>query len=165
MTAYEPKQTSGSSWRTPAHQPLYRAQQERPDQPFVCTQERYYQQFREQENQIPDFAAQHSVLREIRKHYILPVDSSVRNFLAEHQTVVQVLLDAVHQLKDHFGVATRFTLQAPVDESGRQTVYVVVLWPGKIDDVRVALAGFDDEWWIAHSRQASGFLTFTYELV
>ena len=162
MTAYESKQTSGSSWQTPAPQPLYRAQQERP---FAYTQQWAYQQFPEQQNLIADLATQHSVLREVRKYFILPVDSSVRDFLAEHRTVVQVLLDAVRHLKDHFGVTTRFSLQAPVDESGRQTVYAVVLWPGKIDDVRVALAGFDDEWWIAHSRQASGFLTFTYELV
>ena len=134
MTAYDSKQTSGSSWQTPTPQPLYRAQQ-------------------------------HSVLREVRKYFIHPVDSSVWSFLAEHRTVVQVLLDSVHHLKKHFGDATRFSLVAPIDESGRQTLYAVVLWPGKIHDVRVALAGFDDEWWIANSRQAAGDLTFTYELV
>jgi hypothetical protein len=56
-------------------------------------------------------------------------------------------------------------LRAPIDESGSQTLYVVAMWPGNVRDVRQALARFDDAWWIAHSRQASGHLAFTYELV
>jgi len=35
----------------------------------------------------------------------------------------------------------------------------LALWLGK------ALDQFDDSWWIANSRQASGNLYFTYELV
>jgi hypothetical protein len=31
--------------------------------------------------------------------------------------------------------------------------------------VRNALAKFDADWWIPRARQASGYLTFTYELV
>ena len=58
-----------------------------------------------------------------------------------------------------------FNLRAPIDEAGSQTLYAVAMWPGKLQDVRDALAKFDDEWWMARARQAAGYLTFTYELV
>jgi len=52
-----------------------------------------------------------------------------------------------------------------IDEDGAQTLYVVAVWSGDVQDVRIALEHFDAQWWIANSRQASGDLCFTYELV
>jgi hypothetical protein len=101
----------------------------------------------------------------VQKHFILPNDPSVATFLAEHGSLPQVLLEAVNPLRACFGKSTVFGLRAPIDESGSRTLYAVAMWPGKVRDARNALAKFDDDWWIAQSRQAAGYLTFTYELV
>ena len=103
--------------------------------------------------------------REVGKHFVLPDDSSVATFLAEHRSLPQILLAAVAPLRASFGAQTTFCLRAPIDESGWRTLYAVAMWPGKVRDARTALAKFDDGWWIAQSRQASGYLTFAYELV
>jgi hypothetical protein len=118
------------------------------------------------ERQMGDFAAEHeATLLEVRKSYVLPSDSSVVTFLTEHRTVPSLLLEAAPQLRRAFGTATIFNLRTLIEESGSRTLYAVAMWPGTIREVRKALAWFDDAWWIAHSRQASGYLTFTYELV
>jgi hypothetical protein len=122
--------------------------------------------FDEIERQKSVFAADHeAALKEVRKYFVLPNDSSVATFLGEHRSLPQLLLEAVTPLKACFGMQTVFGLRAPIDESGSRTLYAVAMWPGKVRDARNALAKFDDGWWIAQSRQASGYLTFTYELV
>lgn len=104
-------------------------------------------------------------LNEVRKHYVLPADASVRDFLAEHRAISQILLAAAPQLKACFGGSAVFNLRAPLDEAGSRTLYAVAMWPGKLRDVRDALARFDNDWWLARARQAGGHLAFTYELV
>jgi len=106
-----------------------------------------------------------ATFEEVRKHFVLPNDSSVATFLREHRSLPQILVEAVAPLKACFGMQTVFGLRAPIDEAGSRTLYAVAMWPGKARDARNALARFDDDWWIAQSRQASGYLTFTYELV
>jgi hypothetical protein len=121
---------------------------------------------REVENQMAAFEAQHeAALTELRKQYVFPVDSSVVDFLRQHRTIPQLLVLAAPQLKSHFGTDAVFTLKAPPDESGARTLYAVVMWPGRVRDAKNALDKFDDAWWIMNSRQASGNLYFTYELV
>ena len=105
------------------------------------------------------------VLDELRKHYVLPSDSSVRAFLAQHRGISAILLDAIPQLKKCFGTSAVFRLSAPVDEAGTRSLYAVVIWPGKIRDVRNALDRFDEDWWLTHSHSASSYFVFTYELV
>jgi len=108
--------------------------------------------------------AQHeAVANEVRKHYA--ADSSVLSFLSEHRSIPQILLGAAPQLKACFGADTVFDLRAPIDEAGSRTLYAVVMWPGKSQDARDALAKFDNDWWMARAGQAAGYLTFTYELV
>jgi hypothetical protein len=104
-------------------------------------------------------------LNDVRKHYVLPADPSVIDFLADHRAIPQLLLAAAPQIKGYFGRNAVFNLRAPLDEAGSRTLYAVVMWPGKLRDVRDALARFDDEWWMARARQAGGYLIFTYELV
>ena len=111
-------------------------------------------------------AAQHeAVVNDVRKHYVLPADASVRDFLTEHRAIPQILLEAAPQLKAHFGGNAIFNLRAPIDEAGSRTLYAVAMWPGELRDVRDALAKFDNDWWMARAGQAAGYLTFTYELV
>ena len=118
------------------------------------------------EKQVTEVAAPHeAVLNEVRKHYVLPADSSVLNFLAEHRSIPQILLGATQQLEASFGTDAVFELRAPIDEAGSRTLYVVAMWPGRSQDVRNALAKFDNDWWMARAGQAAGYLTFSYELV
>jgi hypothetical protein len=74
-------------------------------------------------------------------------------------------LEAIPALKTCFGPQAVFALRAPIDDSGSQTLYAVAIWPGSMREVREALEKFDETWWIQHSQKASGYLTFTYELV
>jgi hypothetical protein len=121
--------------------------------------------FTDLENQAA-FEAQHeAALAELRKQYVLPADSSVVEFLRQHRALPQLLILAAPQLRVHFSADAVFTLRAPMDESGVRTLYAVAMWPGKARDAKGALDNFDDAWWIANSRQASGNLYFTYELV
>jgi hypothetical protein len=123
-------------------------------------------QWPQPEKQMSAFAAeQEALLNEVRRHFVLPADPSVTTFLSEHPSIPQILLEAANQLSACFGTEAIFNLRAPIDESGSRTLYAVAMWPGKACAVREALAKFDDAWWIAHPQQASGYLTFTYELV
>jgi hypothetical protein len=112
------------------------------------------------------FAAQHeAVLVDVRKHYVLSADAAVKDFLAEHRAIPQILLEAAPQLKRYFGSNAVLNLRAPIDEAGSRTLYAAVMWPGELRDVREALERFDKDWWMARAGQAAGYLTFTYELV
>jgi hypothetical protein len=163
VNAYQEVQSSGIHW--PARPPacLY--------QPFQAaprwTEPRQRAAiFEGLEKQMVEFAAEHeAVLNDVRKHYILPADASVRDFLTEHRAIPQILLEAVPRLKAYFGGNAIFNLRAPIDEAGSRTVYAVAMWPGELRDVRDALAKFDSDWWMARAGQAAGYLTFTYELV
>ena len=115
--------------------------------------------------QVPGLAGQdEAALSEVRKHYMFS-DPSVHSFLNTHPTIADILLEAEPHLKTCFGASAMFSLRAPMDEAGSQTLYAVVLWPGNSRDVREALSRFDDSWWIPRCRRAPGYLTFTYELV
>jgi hypothetical protein len=104
-------------------------------------------------------------IAEVRKCYVFGNDPDLESFLRSYRTLSQLLLEAVPHLRQHFGKDAILTLRAPIDASGSQTLYAVVMWPGAANDVRAALADFDNSWWFGSVRQASGNLTFTYELV
>ncbi len=106
-----------------------------------------------------------AAIEDVRREFMLPSDASVVTFLSEHRTIPQILLEAATFLKGSFGADTIFSLRAPVDESGSRTLYAVAIWSGSMQEVRTAIARFDDAWWVANARRASGYLNFTYELV
>lgn len=163
MNAYQELQSSGIHWpeRTPAL--LYQPFQMPPLRPEPQQHAAIFQGLGKH---MAEFAAGHdAVLNQVRKHYVLPPDSSVLNLLTEHRSIPQILSGAAPQLKSYFGADTVFELRAPIDEAGSRTLYVIAMWPGKSEDVRAALAKFDNDWWIARAGQAAGYLTFTYELV
>lgn len=167
MNAYLNSQTSGNKWpqitTLKLHQELHVASGE--SAPFPEPKQGLAI-LANLEKQMVDFAAEHdAALNEVRKYFVLPRDSSVSNFLSGHRIVPQILLEAVPQLRACFGAETIFNLRAPIDESGSQSLYAVAMWPGNVQDARRALTKFDDAWWIVHSRQASGYIVFTYELV
>jgi len=118
------------------------------------------------ERQMADFEAQHlAVVREVQRKFVLPPDTSVEDFLKDHRTLPQILLESVGPLRLAFGAQIIVSLKVPVDESGASTLYAVAMWRGSVRDARAALETFDDSWWIANSQQASGRLVYTYELV
>ncbi len=163
MNAYQEVQGSGIHWpgRSPAS--LYQPFQAAPRWPEPRQRAAIPEVL---EKQMAESAAQHeAVVNDVRKHYVLPADASVRDFLTEHRAIPQILLEAAPQLKAHFGGNAIFNLRAPIDEAGSRTLYAVAMWPGELRDVRDALAKFDNDWWMARAGQAAGYLTFTYELV
>lgn len=115
----------------------------------------------------PAHASDHrdAVLEDVGKYYTVPADASVRDFLSEHQTIAPLLIEAAPRLKSRFGDNAVFELRVPIDEAGSRTLYAVAMWPGKVQDARDALSGFDDDWWMARAGQAAGYIAFTYELV
>jgi hypothetical protein len=164
VNAYQEFQTSGNQWPQAVHLMLHEEDQRFPFSPEP-KQGRAIPDYLEK--QVVSFGAEHdAALNEVRRYFVLPADpASVLTFLSGHRTVRQLLLEAPAYLKASFGPDAVFNLRAPIDESGSQTLYAVAMWPGDLRDVRQALARFDDAWWISHSRQASGYLAFTYELV
>jgi hypothetical protein len=163
VNAYPQPQSSDNPWTVATAGQLYRAFQQQPQwlEP---------QQFRSRSIggalQAPSvFAGGDALLGKVRKYYVLPSDSSVVRFLSEHQTLSPLLLEAVPYLKSSFGEHAVFSLRAPIDDSGSQTLYAVAVWSGSAQSAREALEYFDDRWWIKNSQTALGHLTFTYELV
>jgi hypothetical protein len=162
MNAYWELQTSGNNWDPTVYDMQYRSTQETPAPP---TPEPYAAIFDGLEKEMSAFAVeQEAVLRQIRKHFVMPADSSVTTFLTEHRSIPQTLLEAAGHLKECFGIDIIFKLRTTVDEAGSRTLHVAVIWPGAVGAVRTALSTFDD-WWLAQARPGAGYLTFTYELV
>ena len=164
MNAQTPNQTSGNEWLSPLQANTFSQNSQglntfldpRQSQSFLA----------DLEKQMADFALQYeAAVVEVRRNFVVPAEASVTTFLTEHRTIVQILLEAATELRKYFGAETIFNLRAPIDESGSRTLYAVAMWPGEVRDVREALANFDNTWWLAHARNASGHLTFTYELV
>ncbi len=162
MNAYLELQASGNNWIPSVHDMQFRSNQESPTFPVPRSCVAIFNGF---EKQMSAFAAEsEAVLREVRRHFVMPSDSSVATFLAEHRSVPQTLLEAADHLRECFGTDTVFRLGTTVDEAGLQTLHAAVIWPGRVAEARTALARFDD-WWLAHVRPGTGHLTFTYELV
>jgi hypothetical protein len=164
-------QTSGNDWSRPSPETLHQVFQGATPIPAPKAQplvvEQFAQRLQEQlEQQMAEFEAAHeAVLAELQRSYVFLNDHSVKRFFRTHRTAPQLLIEAVPHLRQYFGNGTVLNLRTTVDEYGAETLYAVAMWPGAVGDVRNALEHFDEQWWIANSRRASGDVTFTYELV
>ena len=165
-------QVSGNDWTLPPAEMLYQFAQRdviptSTLEPQPRFDDQYAQRIQEQiEEQMAQFEADHeAAVAELRRIYVFLNDQAIRSFFKSHRTAPQLLLEAVPHLRQNFGADTVFNLRAMTDEYGAQTLYAVTVWPGSVRDVRIALDHFDEQWWIANSNQASGDVTFTYELV
>ena len=161
MTAYQPVQTMEHDWRLTEpmlHQMLHK------ESPSHAESKRGTSLREEHEENIRAAVAHDAVLRRIRELFVMSADLP-EGFLFAHRAIPRLLLEGASHLRACFGSETVFTLRAPIDDSGSRTLYAVVMWPGSVREVRMALEHFDETWWIANSRQSSGYLTFTYELV
>ena len=118
------------------------------------------------EPQMASFSLNEDVfVNELRRNFVIQNEPSVFNFLKDHRAVSHLLLESVKPLTVFFGRDTIFVLRVRIDETGTGTLYTVAMWPNDVQTVRDALSRFDEEWWAKHSRQGSGRLAFTYELV
>lgn len=160
---YQQHQTSGNHWELDLQ--LLRGAHPQVQESAIPEPGRGLAILENLEKQMASFAKQQAELAEVRKHFVLLSDSSVEKFLTGHRTIPQILLEAVQHLRAFFGSDAVLNLRAPIDESGSQILYAIVMWPGSLQDVRQHMARFDEVWWLAHSRQTSGYLNFTYELV
>jgi hypothetical protein len=160
-------QTSGNDWGKPSPEMLYPVFQGVPPRPRPTVTDQFAQRLQEQlEQQMAQFEAAHEdVVAELQRNYVFLNNQSVREFFRTHRTAPQLLIDALVHLRQHFGDGTVLNLRTTVEEYGAETLYVVAMWPGAVQDVRNALDHFDEQWWIANSRQAYGDIAFTYELV
>ncbi|MGA2425167.1 MAG: hypothetical protein ABSG07_14285 [Terriglobales bacterium] len=171
MNGLSYSQVSGNDWTTPPSEMLYQLVQyvvpTHVPEPQPWLDRQYAQRIQEQiEQQMARFEADHeAAVAELQRCYVFLNDQAIRGFFKSHRTAPQLLLEAVPHLRQDFGAGTVFDLRAMTDEYGAQTLYAVAMWPGSVRDVRIALDHFDEQWWIANSHQASGDLTFTYELV
>lgn len=160
MNVYLESQVSGNDWAEPMLEDFLRfASSPRGVDSGQSSLNNY-------EDQMAEFESDHrNIIHEVLKLYVLSNDEAVKEFLDGHRTIPQLLIQAAPRLQEHFGEATVFSLRVVVDEHDWQTIYAVVIWPGKAEDVVTALDEFEENWWIQNSNPASGDLTFTYELV
>lgn len=163
-------QVSGNDWTAPPSGMLYELVQQPPihrSKPQPRIEDQNSHRILDQiEQQMAQFEADHeTAVTQLQRSYVFLNDRAIRSVFRSHRTAPQVLIEAVPWLRRTLGAATVFNLRASIDESGGQTLYVVAVWPGDVRDVRMALELFDEQWWITNSRQVSGDLTFTYELV
>lgn len=105
------------------------------------------------------------LLEAVSKEFVFQPEAPVKQFLDEHRSLSGILVESVPHLRACSGSECILSLRAPMDEVGSRTMYAIVQWSGSVEAVREALTKFDDTWWMTRSRQAAGYLTFTYELV
>lgn len=171
MNGFVDSQVSGNDWTAPSAGGLFQLVQD--FTPIYAAKarpridEQYALRIQEHiEQQMAQFEAEHeATVAQLRRRYVFLNDQAIRGFFRSHRTAPQLLLEAMPHLHESFGADSVFNLRVMTDEYGAQTLYAVVTWPGSAMDVRVALDSFDERWWIANSHQASGDVSFTYELV
>jgi len=100
-----------------------------------------------------------------RLKQLFVIGQSAQQFLFERRALPILLLESAPHLRHAFGEDVTFQLKVSFDEAGARTLYAVVLWAGRLADVRAAQERFDRDWWIATVQRSAGYLTFTYELV
>lgn len=120
----------------------------------------------EYEIQMTRFAVeQEEDFKKLRKEYVLVEGPSVEAFLRGHRSLIEVLLDAAAQIKACFGVDNVLQLRLGGEEGDAPNlVYGVIQWSGSLDAARAALDAFDESWWVANVRKASGRVVFDFEL-
>jgi hypothetical protein len=162
MNAYSEAQTSGNSWAPLAiNGRAYYKDRQMASFPSAILSKAP----ENVEREMLQFEFDHEkMVEQLGRNYVMPTDCSVTNFLKSHRVIHTLLLAAAPQLKKYFGDSAVVSLSLSADDSGDQTLFGVVKWPGTLDAAESALNGFDNEWWLSRVNHASGYLSFTYEL-
>jgi hypothetical protein len=117
------------------------------------------------EQQMTKFAAeQRRQVERLSKNYVFDDGERVRSFLQNHRALSEILLEAAPELRRCFGDEIMLQLQVPCEEGLPGVIYGIVIWKGDVRTARVALQQFDDSWWMAATKKASGRIVFDYQL-
>lgn len=118
------------------------------------------------ERQMAQFSAEEEEdFKRLRKEYVLVDGSVVEAFLRAHRSLLEVLLDAVTQLRACFGADCVLQLRLGNEEGDASTVVCgFVQWTKSAEIARAALDAFDESWWIKNVGRAAGRVVFDYEL-
>ena len=167
MNAYQDAvQTSGSSW-TAANHISVRAYRRHQAIPMLLAREAplEMQQLEVYGKQLEEVFNMHQEqLAELRKTFVFENASAVASFMRDHRTAPQILLEAIPQLRKHFGSTTVFMLRTRIEEDGYRELHVLAKWPGNARAAMNALDSFNKDWWISNFQASGRQFHFTYEL-
>ena len=96
--------------------------------------------------------------------YVIEDRHLVAPFIEDHR-LRGLLLHALAPLNAVFGEKTLKTLKLVRDDEGFEALFCLVMTTGEMESERQALRRFDEQWWLAHTRQAQGKLNFDFELI
>jgi hypothetical protein len=118
------------------------------------------------ENQMARFSAvEIEDLKKLRQEYVLVDGSSIETFIRSHRSLLEVLLDAVVQMRSCFGRDCILHLRMGSEDGDAPNVVCgFVRWTKDLESARAALDAFDESWWINNVRRGSGRVVFDYEL-
>jgi hypothetical protein len=118
------------------------------------------------ERQMAQFSAEEEEdFKRLRREYVLVNGPSVESFLRRHRSLLEVLLDAVAQIKACFGAESVLQLRLGSEDGDAPNVVCgFVQWTKSLEAARAALDEFDESWWMNNVRRASGRVVFDYEL-
>lgn len=149
-------------WATPSHAMLHEGHQ-RGGPPTAAIQKSIFDDLEHQmAAQEEEFAASITMLR---KRFIFKSGETVGAFLRTHRTLIPILLEATLHLAYFFGADVPLALEVMSDDGPPNSINALALFNGDSTNARVALDSFDEAWWIANMRKASGRIVFDYDLV
>lgn len=101
----------------------------------------------------------------LRKLFIFRSGQSVASFLGTHRALIPILLEATTHLAHFFGADVPLALEILSDDESPNSINALALFHGSSTDAHAALDSFDQVWWMANMRRASGRIVFDYDLV
>jgi hypothetical protein len=101
----------------------------------------------------------------LRKHYDVPVDQPVPEFLKQYPFIAALLMEGIDPLKQFFGdTATPVLELLEEDDAEKFTeLFVTVRTSLEPQIASAKLDDFDRAWWLEASVRAEGRLNFTVE--
>ena len=97
--------------------------------------------------------------------YLIDHPRTVSTFLQSHRTISSVLIEAEPYLKKSFGPKVLSGIRVISDEQEAGSIRVSVNWPGQVSEAVIALAKFDETFWLANCRRGTGRVIFDYDLI
>lgn len=83
---------------------------------------------------------------QVKKEFVFRNAEAVSSFLADHRTLPQGLLEALPELRAHFGDDTVFNLEVWCEEQGVRELYVFAIWRGAAEEAMAATTAFNEAW-------------------
>ncbi len=102
--------------------------------------------FHSYEIQITEATQQHcSAIDHVKKEFVFRNAAAVSSFLEDHRTVPQGLIEALPDLRKHFGQDTVFALEVWAEEGVRE-LYVFAIWYGAASEGMQSTIAFNEAW-------------------